>query len=101
VRTSTEVKRPALGALTLVNAFSREALAIDVGHGIKAEQLVEAMERISSIREPPRPFAWTTFYVGKQRGFWPAHIRAPTNIGTAGILSQMAPHHRQRDRSLP
>ena len=34
-----------LRALTVVDAFTREALAIDVDQGIKGEQVVEAMAR--------------------------------------------------------
>jgi putative transposase len=41
-------------ALTVVDAFTREALAIDVGQGIKGEQVVEAMARISAVRGTPR-----------------------------------------------
>ena len=41
-------------ALTVVDAFTREALAIDVDQGIKGEQVVEVMARISSIRGAPR-----------------------------------------------
>jgi len=36
-----------LRALTVVDAFTREALAIYVDQGIKGEQVVEAMARIS------------------------------------------------------
>jgi putative transposase len=43
-----------LRALTVVDAFTREALAIDVDQGIKGEQVVEVMARISSIRGAPR-----------------------------------------------
>ena len=41
-------------ALTVVDAFTREALAIDVDQGIKDEPVVEVMARISSIRGAPR-----------------------------------------------
>jgi putative transposase len=41
-------------ALTAVDAFTREALAIEVDQGIKGEQVVEAMTRISAIRGAPR-----------------------------------------------
>jgi putative transposase len=40
--------------LTVVDAFTREALAIDVEQGIKGEQVVEVMTRISSIGGAPR-----------------------------------------------
>jgi putative transposase len=43
-----------LRALTVVDAFTREALAIDVDQGIKGEQAVEAMTRISAIRGAAR-----------------------------------------------
>jgi putative transposase len=43
-----------LRALTVVDAYTREALAIDVDQGIKGEQVVEAMDRIASIRGAPR-----------------------------------------------
>ena len=43
-----------LRALTVVDAFTREALAIDVDQGIKGEQVVEAMTRISLSRGAPR-----------------------------------------------
>ena len=43
-----------LRALTVVDAFSREALAIDVDQGIKGEQVVEAMTRITLSRGAPK-----------------------------------------------
>ena len=43
-----------LRALTVVDAFTREALAIDVDQGIKGEQVVEAMARIASTRGAPK-----------------------------------------------
>lgn len=43
-----------LRALTVVDAFTREALAIDVDQGIKGKQVVAAMTQISSIRGAPR-----------------------------------------------
>jgi putative transposase len=43
-----------LRALTVVDAFTREALAIDVDQGIRGEQVVEAMRRIAEIRGAPR-----------------------------------------------
>ena len=39
-----------LRALTVVDAFTREALAIDVDQGIKGEQVVAAMARIALSR---------------------------------------------------
>lgn len=43
-----------LRALTVVDAFTREALAIDVEQGIKGEQVVAAMAWIASSRGAPR-----------------------------------------------
>ncbi len=43
-----------LRALTVVDAFTREALAIDVDQGVEGEQVVAAMARISVIRGVPR-----------------------------------------------
>lgn len=43
-----------LRALTVVDAYTREALAIDVGQGIKGEQVVEAICRIAMTRGAPR-----------------------------------------------
>jgi putative transposase len=59
-----------LRALMVVDAFTREALAIDVDRGIKGEQVVEVMARISSIRGAPRTirvddrpeFIWKALY---------------------------------------
>ena len=43
-----------LRALTVVDAFTREALAIDVDQGNKGEQVVKAMTRITLARGAPR-----------------------------------------------
>lgn len=43
-----------LRALTVVDSFTREALAIDVDQGIKGEQVVAAMARIASVRGAPK-----------------------------------------------
>ena len=43
-----------LRALTVVDAFTRKALAIDVDQGIKGEQVVAAMVRIASTRGAPQ-----------------------------------------------
>gem|GEM_PF-166219 len=43
-----------LRALTVADAHTREALAIDVDQGIKGEQVVAAMTRIASLRGAPR-----------------------------------------------
>ena len=41
-------------ALTVVDAFTREALAIDVDQGIKGEQVVQTMARIAMARGAPK-----------------------------------------------
>ncbi len=38
----------------MVDAFTREALAIDVDQGIRGEQVVETMTRIAAVRGAPR-----------------------------------------------
>ena len=43
-----------LRALTVVDASTHQALAIDVAQGSKGEQVVEAMTRISTLRGSPR-----------------------------------------------
>jgi putative transposase len=43
-----------LRALTVVDAFTREALAIDVDQGIRGEQVVAVMTWISAIRGAPK-----------------------------------------------
>ena len=43
-----------LRALTVVDTYTREALAIDVDRGIKGEQVVEAMARIAGTRGSPK-----------------------------------------------
>ena len=43
-----------LRALTVVDAYTREALAIDVDQGIKGEQVVDAMCRIALTRGAPK-----------------------------------------------
>ena len=43
-----------LRALTVVDPYTREALAIDVDQGIKGEQVVATMTRITSMRGAPK-----------------------------------------------
>lgn len=43
-----------LRALTVVDALTREALAIDVDQSIKGEQVAQAMTRIASVRGAPK-----------------------------------------------
>ena len=43
-----------LRALTVVDAFTREALAIEVDQGIKGEQVVDVVDRLALLRGAPR-----------------------------------------------
>jgi putative transposase len=43
-----------LRALTVVDAFTREALVIQVDQGIKGEQVVEAVSRVTAVRGAPK-----------------------------------------------
>ena len=43
-----------LRALTVVDACTREALVIEVDSGIKGEQVVQAVSRITAVRGAPR-----------------------------------------------
>lgn len=43
-----------LRALTVVDAYTREAIAIEVDQGIKGEQVVETMKRVARLRGAPR-----------------------------------------------
>ncbi len=99
-----------LRALTVVDAFTREALAIDVDQGIKGEQVVEAMARISSIRGAPRPFVWTmdrsssrrqsTVGVRERRdaGFQPDRANRPRQC--VRRIVQRSPSRRVPERTL-
>ena len=61
-----------LWALTVVDAFTREALAIDVDQGIKGEQVVAAMARISLVRGAPKTI----------RGQWSGvHLKGARPLG--------------------
>ena len=48
LRSDALFDRRRLRALTVVDVFTRKAFAIDVDQGIKGEQVVEAMTRISA-----------------------------------------------------
>jgi putative transposase len=56
-RDGTSVRRGRDGrrlrALTVIDAYTREALAIEVDQGIKGNQVVDAMTRIASTRGAP------------------------------------------------
>lgn len=73
-----------LRALTVVDAFTREALAIDVGQGIKSEQVVEAM---------PRVFVDPWCAEDHSRGQWAeTHLESARPLGGAARGSCDAQH---------
>lgn len=49
-----------LRALTVVDAFTREAVAINVAQGIKGEQVVEAWRRDYNECRPHTSLGWMT-----------------------------------------
>ena len=64
-----------LRALTVIDAYTREALAIEVDQGIKGNQVVDAMTRIASTRGAPHtirvdngPVISNARSVGRQNG---------------------------------
>ena len=56
-----------LRASTVVDALTRESLAIDVGQGIKGEQVVQAMAPIAVTRGTPRTIRVDNVVCRKQR----------------------------------
>ena len=89
-----------LRALTVVDAFTREELAIDVDQGVKGEQVVEVMARISAIRGAPRTIRVDNLLC---REALAGLARRSPGVGNVPTLTQSEPDgfHRQRDRSLP
>ncbi len=65
----------AADAPQLVDAFTREALAIDVDQGIKGEQVVATMTRISSIRGAPKTIRLTMDWSSSRRHSTAGHMR--------------------------
>jgi putative transposase len=63
-----------LRALTVVDAYTREALAIEVDQGIKGEQVVEVMTRLAALRGSPGAV---------RRCFVPASLRPRSPHGWA------------------
>jgi putative transposase len=84
-----------LRALTVVDAHTREALAIDVDQGIKGEQVVEAMMRIAALRGAPKVIRVDNGpeFVSKALGRWTyendvtLELAAPP-FGSAGLASR-------------
>jgi transposase InsO family protein len=78
--------------LTIIDEASRECLALVVARQLRHEDVLAALAELFIERGPPahyqvgqRPMS------GSSGGFWPADIDAPTTIGAACNLSQMAP----------
>ena len=80
-----------LRALTVVDAFTREALAIDVDQGIKGEQVVAAMTRISSTRGAPRTIRVDNGpeFISKALDRWAEQPQAPTMRSIVGRLRRV------------
>ena len=89
-----------LRALTVVAPFTREALAIDVDKGIKGEQVVAAMTRISSIRGAPRTIRMDNVLCREAAAGLASRYPSADNH-RRGMQSEPDGSHRQRDRSLP
>ena len=64
-----------LRALTVVDAFTREALAIDVDQGIKGEQVVATMIRITSMRGVPKTIRVDNGLSSSRRRWTAGHTR--------------------------
>lgn len=79
-----------LRALTVVDAFTRESLAIDVDRGIKGEQVVEAMARISSIRGAPRTIRVDSGpeFISKALDRWAEQPKVPAMRSVVGKAAE-------------
>ena len=68
----------------------REALAIDVDQGIKGEQVVEAMARISSIRGAPRTIRVDNGpeFISKALDRWAEQPKAPAMRSIVGMAAE-------------
>ncbi len=79
-----------LRALTVVDAFTREALAIDVDQGIKGEQVVEAMARMSSIRGAPMTIRVDNGpeFISKALDRWAEQPKVPAMRSIVGMAAE-------------
>jgi transposase InsO family protein len=90
-----------LRALTVVDAYTREALAIEVDQGIKGEQVVEVMTRLAVLRGAPSAIRVDNVLSWEARvDFGQAGLVAPCHAGRRGDCDPSG-LHRRRDRSLP
>jgi putative transposase len=89
-----------LRALTVVDAFTREALAIEVDQGIRGEQVVTVMRRLALMRGAPKAIKVDNVLS------WDARALREQQVSFAGVLPVVedvfpSGFHRQRGRSLP
>ena len=79
-----------LRALTVVDAFTRETLAIDVDQGIKGEQVVEAMARMSSIRGAPMTIRVDNGpeFISKALDRWAEQPKVPAMRSIVGMAAE-------------
>ena len=70
--------------LTVVGALTREALAIDVEPGIKGEQVVETMSRITAKRGAPKTIRVDNGpeFISKALGLWAYEMSVLTQTGS-------------------
>jgi hypothetical protein len=82
-----------LRALTVVDAFTREALAIEVDQGIKGDQVVAVMTRLALIAGHPAPSGCATT----------SYVRSVEEVGQEISVRQHQPlpGDRQHCRGLP
>ena len=74
----------------MVDAFTHEALAIDVDQGIKGEQVVEAMARISSTRGASKTIRVDNGpeFISKALDRWAEQPKVPAMRSIVGMAAQ-------------
>jgi putative transposase len=77
-----------LRALTVVDAFTREALAIEADQGIKGDQVVAVMTRLALIRGAPAPSGSTTGGSSSRRRSTAGPTRTASLLTSAGPASR-------------
>ena len=73
-------------ALTVVDVFTREALAIEIGQRLKGESVVEVLNRLVRQREAPRnPFADNgSEFTGRMVDLWAYHYQVRIDFSAPG-----------------
>ncbi len=70
------VSGKSIRALTIVDVFTREALAIDVGQRLRADNVVEALDRLAAKRGHPKLFLDNgSEFTGRLLDLWAYHHR--------------------------